>query len=309
MNESNLETSPKSRPPAALQTTPARLIDIGYARVSYRCAGSGPDLVFVHGWPLDSNTFRDIVPRLAHRFTCHLIDLPGAGASETSDPNALRLEVHPKSLRAVVDALGLTRYALLAHDSGGYAARVLAAEDRRVSALVLGDTELPNQVAAVVRTLCLTAGLPGGRALLRQSMKSRTVRRSALAFGGCFRNLEHIDGEFHDLFVAPLLNEEKRAFGVFELVRTLDGRLFDELPAIHARITAPTLLIWGSDDPIFPLASAREMVPQFAGGATLEVIPFGKAFVHEEEPEVFADHALAFLRAQLLSASASAGVA
>lgn len=309
MNDRSLATSPKPSLRDALKSAPVRMIDIGDASLSYRRIGSGPDLVFVHGWPLDSNTFRDIAPRLAHNFTCHLIDLPGAGASVTHNPRALRLEAHPKSLRAVVDALGLTRYALLAHDSGGYAARVLAAEDRRVSALVLGDTELPNEVATVVRVLTQTARLPGGRTLLRQSMRRRAVRRSALCFGGCFRDIRHIDGEFHDLFVAPMLNSDTHASEVFELIRTLDGRLFDELPAIHARITVPTLLIWGSDDPIFPLASAQAMLPQFAGGATLQVIPGGKTFGHEEEPEAFAGHALAFLRTQSASAAESVGSA
>lgn len=309
MTENAVVTSSKPSLRDALKNAPTRMIDIGHARVAYRRIGSGPDLVFVHGWPLDSNTFRDIAPRLARSFTCHLLDLPGSGASVTTDQSALRLEAHPKSLRAVIDALGLTRYALLAHDSGGYAARVLAAEDRRVSALVLGATELPHEVAAVVRALCLTARLPGGPALLRQSMKVRAVRRSALAFGGCFHDLKHLDGEFHDLFVLPMLNDETHSHEVIELVRTLDSRLFDELPAIHARITAPTLLIWGSEDPIFPLASARAMLPQFAGGASLQVIPNGKTFVHEEQPQVFADHALAFLRAKLAGLSASAGTA
>lgn len=294
---------------AQLDNAPVRMIDIGSASIAYRKIGSGPDLVFVHGWPLDSNTFRDLAPRLAGSFTCHLFDLPGAGASVTKDPKALRLSQHPESLRAVVDALGLTRYALLAHDSGGYAARRVAAEDPRVSALVLGDTEVPHEVATVIRALAFATRLPLGRVLLRQMMKLRFVRRSPLGFAGCFRDLDHLDGEFHQLFVAPLLESEKHADEVMETVRTIDFSLFDALPAVHARISAPTFLIWGSDDPIFPLAHAREMVPQFGGGATLYVIDGGKAFAHEEDVEEFAEQALAFLRAQHLGVNISAATA
>ncbi|MDB4987239.1 MAG: alpha/beta hydrolase fold [Myxococcaceae bacterium] len=280
---------------AQLSAAPVRMIDIGTSRLSYRRLGSGPDLVFVHGWPLDSNTFRALLPELVGDFTCHLIDLPGAGASVTSSPAALQLSAHATSLRAAIDALGLTSYALLAHDSGGFVARVVASEDPRVTALVLGNTELPSLVATVVRVLHFITRLPFGRSVLLSSMRLRAVRRSPLAFGGCFHDLDQIDGEFHELFVRPLLSSKQHAIETLELVRTVDETLFDQLPAIHARIVAPTLLIWGADDPIFPLAGARTMLSQFAGGATLEVIAKAKAFVHEERPELFSAHARAFL--------------
>ncbi len=65
---------------------------------------------------------------------------------------------------------------------------------------------------------------------------------------------------------------------------------------MHASITAPALLIWGADDPWFPLAHARQMIPQFPAGCALEVLRPGKLFVHEEQPERFADLAMQFLK-------------
>ncbi|MDB4975268.1 MAG: putative hydrolase [Myxococcaceae bacterium] len=288
-----------------LQDVPLRMIDIGGASVAYRCLGSGPDLVFLHGWPLDSNTYRQTAPRLAQHFRCHLFDLPGAGSTQTRDPSLLQLSAHARTVRAVVDALGLTRYALLAHDSGGFVARAVAADDPRVAALVLGNTELPGTVASVIHVLQWAIRLPGGAALLTNAMRLRFVRRSPLGFGGCFADLQKLDGAFHDLFVAPLLQSKEHAHEVLELLRTLDTKLFDQLPAMHARIQAPTLLIWGGADPIFPLALARQMLPQFGGGAQLEVIEGKKCFVHEEEPERFADFAHAFLLRRFASASAA----
>jgi pimeloyl-ACP methyl ester carboxylesterase len=48
---------------------------------------------------------------------------------------------HAQSLRKAIDAMGISSYALLAHDSGGFVACLTAAEDPRVTALVL-STEI-----------------------------------------------------------------------------------------------------------------------------------------------------------------------
>lgn len=61
----------------------------------------------------------------------------------------------------------------------------------------------------------------------------------------------------------------------------------DELADIHARLTAPTLM-WGADDPSFPVEHARAMTAQFAGPTRFAVIEDAKLLVHEESAERFA---------------------
>src|SRR5262245_5001990 len=97
---------------------PMAFVDLGHTRLAYWRFGSGPDLVFVHGWPLHSATFRRILPVLAREYTCHLVDLPGAGRSRTTAETPFGLAEHADTLRRAVDELGLERYSLLAHDSG-----------------------------------------------------------------------------------------------------------------------------------------------------------------------------------------------
>ena len=46
----------------ALCAIPTARVDLGHSKVAYYRFGSGPDLVFVHGWPLHAATFRKIVP-------------------------------------------------------------------------------------------------------------------------------------------------------------------------------------------------------------------------------------------------------
>ena len=112
---------------------PHSFLDVGHSRLAYRRFGQGPDVVFVHGWPLPSGTFRKLVPLLADAFTCHLIDLPGAGQTESGEGVPIELVAHATTLRRTIDLLGLERYALLAHDSGGFIGFELGADGGGVS--------------------------------------------------------------------------------------------------------------------------------------------------------------------------------
>ncbi|HEU4535907.1 MAG TPA: alpha/beta hydrolase [Polyangiaceae bacterium] len=291
---------------AALAAGPQRMLDVGHSRLAHWSFGRGPDVVFVHGWPLHSATFRKLVPRLAGDFTCHLIDLPSVGRSESGPNVPSGLLDHAASLRAAVDALGLSRYAFLAHDSGGYFARIVAAADPRVAGLVLGNTEIPGHESPGVTFVAGLARLPGGGAALRTALRSAAVRRSPFGFGGCFEDARSVEGEFGDLFVRPLLESSAAFEGQLRLLRQLDPRLIDRLPEAHGRLQAPSLLIWGRRDPFFPIAKARAMMSQFGGGAVLCEIPRAKLFAHEDHPEAFAGHALPFLKACFEPARAGA---
>ncbi|MEZ5259786.1 MAG: hypothetical protein R2705_23760 [Ilumatobacteraceae bacterium] len=41
---------------------PDRLLDVGAGRVAHRSVGRGPDVLFSHGWPVSSATFRKLLP-------------------------------------------------------------------------------------------------------------------------------------------------------------------------------------------------------------------------------------------------------
>jgi len=270
-----------------------RHVDVPGGRLAYWRFGHGPDVVFVHGWPLHAATFRALVPLLAPRFTLHLFDLPGTGRTEWTGP--IGIAEHATTVRRAIDTLGLERYAFVAHDSGGAIARLVAADDPRVRGLILGNTEIPGHHPWLVKLYAIAAKTPLLATLLVSGMRAGVVRRSFLGFGGCFADPHFVDGEFGDLFVRPLTSSTRVAEGQMALAKTLDFALMDTLERVHARITAPTLCVWGPGDPFFPIAKARRMLPQFRGGAELVEIPGAKLFAHEERPEDFARHAAPFL--------------
>ncbi len=280
---------------------PRQLVAVTGGALAYYRFGSGPDLVLVHGWPLHSATFRGLLPYLTRSFTVHLFDMPGTG--NTLWNAAIGFLENAAALREAIDAIGLEQYALLAHDSGGAIARHVAAGDRRVKGLVLSGTEIPGHHPLLLKMYVLAAKSPALTRAFWASLQVGVLRRSPLAFGTCFRDPRLADGEFFDLFVAPL---ERPAVveGQMGLVRALDFALLDRMVDVHAKITAPTLCVWGENDPFFPVGKAREMLPQFAGGAELVVLPGAKLFAHEEYPAAFAAHARPFL-ARCLASDAS----
>jgi pimeloyl-ACP methyl ester carboxylesterase len=112
---------------------------------------------------------------------------------------------------------------------------------------------------------------------------------------GCFASTDYVDGEFHDLFVQPLLDSDLSALGQTRLLQGLDWRVIDGLADVHTRIHAPVRLVWGTNDPFFPIARARSMLAEFAGGAELCEISGAKLFAHEDHPEQFLAHTRSFL--------------
>lgn len=52
-------------------------------------AGSGPDLVLLHGWGMNASIWDGLARELAAQFRVHAVDLPGYGGSASCDPCTL----------------------------------------------------------------------------------------------------------------------------------------------------------------------------------------------------------------------------
>lgn len=271
---------------------PHRMIPVTGGRLAYYRFGRGPDVVGIHGWPLHAATWRNVVPLLEKDVTLHLFDLPGAGSTEWQ--GRIGFEANAAAVREALDALGLGSYALLAHDSGGVVARLLAADDPRTRGLVLAGSEIPGHHSALLGAYLFVSRTPVLREAITAMLAVPTLRRSPFAFGACFEDPRYTDGDFARLFLEPLRRPEVRR-GQMALLRAFRFDFIDGLERVHARIQAPALCIWGDRDPFFPIAKARQMLPQFAGGASLVAIPGAKLFPHEDRPAEFATHARDFL--------------
>jgi haloalkane dehalogenase len=281
------------------RTTPHRFLDVGCGEVAYRRVGNGPDVLFVHGWPVHSATFRTLLPHLVDHVTCHLIDLPGAGDSRYTTATPLSIENHISSVKRTIDSLELNDVAVVGHDSGGMIARHAVVGDPRVRALGLIDTEQSTGLSWKFKSFIAGRRVPGFGAALGWVAGHPRLRRSPLVLGDAFADRSLLDGEFDEFFLRPLNRSSDSRNAAIRLLKSFDYRLVRELAEIHTRIDVPVHLVWGEKDKFFPVAWARTMVGSFPN-ATLSVIPGAGLFSHEERPREVAEALLPTLATQRL---------
>jgi haloalkane dehalogenase len=275
---------------------PDRFLDVGSGEVAYRRVGAGPDVLFVHGWPVSSATFRTLLPHLADHVTCHLIDLPGAGSSRYTADTPLTIANHIRSTRGVLDLLDLNDVAVVGHDSGGMIARHAVAGDQRVRALGLIDTEQSTGLNWKFKSFLAGRRIPGYGAALGWLAGRQRLRRNRLVLGDAFVDRSLLDGEFDEFFLRPLHRSREHRQATIRLLRSFDYQLVRDLRALHSKIDVPVQLVWGEQDRFFPVAWAREMVADFPR-AQLAVIAGAGLFSHEERPAEVAQALLPVLTA------------
>jgi len=271
-------------------------VDVGQARVCYRKAGEGPALVLLHGFPLSGLTWRKVVPELSQRFTCYAFDLVGLGDSTSRDAADFSSQGQAAVLQRALGAEGVSRYALIGNDTGGWIARELALlEPERVTHLVLMNTEMPGHRPPWIPVYQRLARLPGSSVVLRRMLASRRVRRSAMGFGGCFEDLDLIDGEFAEQFLSPLLSSPDRLASMVRFLVSMKFERLDRFSELHGKLSMPVAFLWGAADPTFPEKTARAMASQFPNVVHFWSIPKGKLFVHEEQPDAVTKLVIEFL--------------
>jgi pimeloyl-ACP methyl ester carboxylesterase len=261
---------------------PERHLDVGAGEAAYRRVGTGPDVLFVHGWPLSGATFRTLLPHLVDHVTCHLIDLPSAGSSRFDADTPMSINQHIESVRRIVDLLELDEVAVVGHDSGGLIARHAMAGDSRLRAMGLINTE-PLRPGFRFKSFIAARHLPGLSAGLGWVAGKPRIRRLGLVLGDAFADSSLLDGEFDEFFLQPLHRSKKHRDAASKLLRSFDMKLVTGLDAVHRQIDVPVQLVWGDQDPFFPVDRAREMVPSFPDAA-LEVLEGAGLLSHEERP-------------------------
>lgn len=270
-----------------------QVLDLGPAKLCYRRAGQGPALVLLHGFPLSGLTWRNVVPLLAKEFTCYAFDLVGLGCSTSSDLVDFSSPGQAAVLQRALRAAGIESYTLLGNDTGGWVARELALLEReRVTHLVLTNTEIPGHRPPWIPMYQFLARLPGSSSVFRGIISSRRIRRSAVAFGGCFTDLDRIDGEVFDLFLKPLITSQERLSDVLRFLVQMRFDRLDRFRELHANLAMPVSFVWSVADPTFPEKDARAMLSRFSNVAGFTSVPRGKLFFYEEHPELLAEAVL-----------------
>lgn len=263
---------------------------VGYNTIAYRRVGKGPALLCIHGWPLNSATYRFLLPELQKHFTCILPDSPGLGETEWQRKEDLHFQAQADGFQNFMSALGIDSYHVIAHDTGATIARLLAAKDASpVKSLIIMNTEIMNHRPPLLPFYQLLLNLPGSAWLFAQLMRSKLYVRSMLGFGKVFLDKQKMDDTFISQNVEPIVKDTKRRAGMINYFRGIDWQVVDGIDQTHREIKAPVKMIWGKQDFFFAVEQGRRLVglsPKCHGIAEIEgagLLP------HEEQPEaVFA---------------------
>jgi pimeloyl-ACP methyl ester carboxylesterase len=149
----------------------------------------------------------------------------------------------------------------------------------RVSRLVLVSSVAFDSRPAF-RLATWLAGVPGATALGATPL-ALAVRAAALS--GYRVRTE--GGRSLDRYLRPLASA--RATALVTQLRALGDTAASSLGERLGELRCPTGIVWGARDPILPVALA-ERLRKAIRGASLHVIPDGRHYVPEEEPEELA---------------------
>jgi pimeloyl-ACP methyl ester carboxylesterase len=136
----------QSREAQALAESPAEgaYLTVDGAKVHYVMAGSGPDLVLIHG---ASGSLRDftfsLMPRLVDHYRVIAFDRPGLGLSDPLPNGDISLAGQARHLRLAAAALGVTRPLLLGQSYGGSVALAWALDDPPAALILVSSPSLP----------------------------------------------------------------------------------------------------------------------------------------------------------------------
>lgn len=261
--DSGLSARARRRPhPYNEGVQPLARLDFGTGRrrVSARVFGreDAPPVLLVHGLCGSARWWRRNVAALLPTHRVLVVELAGYGTNRA--PLPIRIADAVESLAGLIATLPEGRTDIVAHSMGGQIVTHLAARHPdRVNRLVLASA---------------SGGLGAG-------------------FGGVVLRLPWEALKLKPSF-APVLAFDALRCGPVNLVASTLQIVADDVAEDARRIVAPTLLVWGSDDRLVPVAVGRNLAGLIPD-AHLEVVDGAGHVVLWDAPERFNALMTAFL--------------
>ncbi len=219
-------------------------------KTRYYDAGSGPAVLFLHGWGASFTVYQPLLDHLSQTHRILAPDLPGVG--ETEEPSDVwRTANYIEFVRAFVAERDVPVTALLGHSHGG----------RIILAMMGSDNPLPG-----IRKIVLfsAAGLKDKHSLgyYLKVYRYKAAKWLLTPLPGLKKKLMKRSG-----------SADYRAAS--EIMRgTMSRVLGEDFTACLPHIKQPTLLLWGEHDTATPLWMAKTMEKNIPD-AGLVVLPGG----------------------------------
>lgn len=191
-------------------------------------------IVFVHGWPDSWRSFEPVMNALPSTVGAVSVSLRGFGGSD-APPDGYTPDDFAADIQDLAERLDVTSAVFVGHSMGSLVVQRLAASHPEIVAglvLIGGLNRLPDDVFADVWSVVEDLADPISEQFVREFQSSTLAAP--------------VPAGYFDQLVAESLKAPARVWrAAFAGIRTMP-------PAHDARITAPTLLLWGDQDALVP---------------------------------------------------------
>ena len=239
--------------------------------IQYEQTGKGPVLLMLHGWGDNAATFGKLRDQLKADFTLVMLDLPGFGQSQVP-ATVWNLDNYAGVVRDFANKLGLRPRAIVAHSNGGSVA---------IRGLAQGVLQADKLV------LLASAGIRDRQKLRRLILKVIAKVGKVATFWLPAHHKKSLQKKLYgaagsDMLVAPQLQE------------TFKVTVRQDVQADAAKLSLPTLLIYGAEDIATPPLYGS-IYKRLISGSRLEIVADADHFVHQSHPDTVAKHIKEFL--------------
>lgn len=275
----------------------ARTLTLETGVVHYHEAGSGPELLLIHGsgpgvtaWA----NFEGTLEFFSERFRCIAVDLPGYGKSDAIDGDPVNGPV--EVLLDFLKALDIKQAHIIGNSLGGMLGALLAAHH---PSLVTSLTAIGG-IGLNIFTPFPAEGLNLLSAFAENPSRERIeIWLRSMVYDQSLINDELIDSRFAQATEAKTLHATRQLYSREALAQLATHRTgpFATKTIEHlASIRAPTLITWGRDDRVSPLDMAL-MPMRLIPDCQLHVFPNCGHWVMIECKAQFEATVVAFLEA------------
>ena len=289
-------SSPSSIPAQfdAIERMPVHTVLVHGQQIAYLDVGEGPAVILIHGFGGSMWQWEYQQYALSQHFRVLTLDLPGAGLSDKPEIN-YRPDQMLDFLVGFVDAVKTPQATLVGNSMGaGLAIGMALTHPTRVAKLVLIDG-LPQHVMENLTS-------PSVRRALETSAPSWLVSLGNMLFGGLM--IESVLREIvHDpALLTPAViersNRNRQRPGLIKPIMAVRENLPLWESGFATRlgeIIHPTLVIWGEEDRVFPIAVGEELHQTITESRFIR-IPKAGHIPQWEQPDVVNQELITFIR-------------